>query len=273
MPHLITDPADPRITAYLNLRDRDLADLGTGEGGHGGRFIAEGEVVLRVLATRGRFAVESVLIDAKREAALAPILSALAPEVPVYLAGRAVLDAIVGFPLHRGILAVGLRQPDPDPAALLASVAEGEPVLGLVGIANHDNMGGILRNAAAFGVRAVLMDETCCDPLYRKAIRTSVGGALVVPWTRVGSGLDMVGVLEAAGFCPIGLSPAGADDLADLARLPRPALILGAEGPGLPDAVLARARAARIPMRADFDSLNVSTTSGIALYALTRRPG
>jgi tRNA G18 (ribose-2'-O)-methylase SpoU len=272
MPHLITDPADPRIAAYLNLRDRDLADLGAGEGGHGGVFIAEGEVVLRVLATRGRFAVGSVLIDQKREAALAPILSALKPEVPVYLAGRAVLDAVVGFPIHRGILAAGLRQSDPDPLALLASVPEGEPVLGLVGIANHDNMGGILRNAAAFGVRAVLMDETCCDPLYRKAIRVSVGGALVVPFARTGTGLEMITVLEQAGFTPIGLSPAGADDLADLARLPRPALLLGAEGPGLPDAVLARSRAARIPMRAAFDSLNVSTTSGIALYALTRRP-
>ena len=146
-------------------------------------------------------------------------------------------------------------------------------VLALFGIGNHDNMGGLMRNAAAFGVDLVLLDATCCDPLYRKAIRVSVGAALVTPFARLDSENDPIAVLEGAGFTPIALSPSGSEQLKDLERPLRAALLLGAEGPGLPAAILARSRTVSIPMAGGFDSLNVATTSGIVLHHLASRSG
>ncbi len=215
-------------------------------------------MVLRVLAGQGRHKVRCVLLAESRAEKLAPLFNA-----PVYVASQAVLDAIAGFHLHRGILAVGERAPEPPPAELLAGLGPRALVLAVHGIGNHDNIGGIFRNAAAFGVDAVLLDPTCCDPLYRKALRVSVGGVLKVPFTRAD---DLISALQ--GFEPIALSPNGAETLAELKRPDRAALLLGAEGPGLPDAVLARCRTVRIPMSGGFDSLNVATTSGIALHHL-----
>jgi tRNA G18 (ribose-2'-O)-methylase SpoU len=140
--------------------------------------------------------------------------------------------------------------------------------LGLFGIANHDNMGGLLRNAAAFGVSAVLLDPHCCDPLYRKAIRVSVGGALVVPFARLAAKIDSVALLQGFGFETLALSPRGETRLIDLRRADRTALLLGAEGHGLAEDLIASARGVCIPMSAGFDSLNVATTAGIALHQL-----
>jgi tRNA G18 (ribose-2'-O)-methylase SpoU len=117
----------------------------------------------------------------------------------------------------------------------------------------------------------VLLDETSCDPLYRKAIRVSVGAALITPFSRGGTADDLVGALEEAGFEVVALSPAGAESLGSYRRAPRTALLLGAEGPGLSPALLARTRTVRIPMADGFDSLNVATASGIALHHVTRR--
>jgi tRNA G18 (ribose-2'-O)-methylase SpoU len=142
-------------------------------------------------------------------------------------------------------------------------------VVGLVGLANHDNVGGIFRNAAAFGANAVLLDPETCDPLYRKAIRVSVGGALVVPFTRAPAADALVQALQAASFEVIALSPSGTEILSQIRPVRRTALILGAEGPGLPPDLLARTRTVSIPMSGGFDSLNVATTSGIALHHLT----
>jgi tRNA G18 (ribose-2'-O)-methylase SpoU len=140
-----------------------------------------------------------------------------------------------------------------------------------MGIANHDNMGGIFRNAAAFGADAVILDSDCCDPLYRKAIRVSVGAALSLPFARLPRGADMVAFFREAGFTPLALSPAGSIELADLARPDRVAPIFGTEGPGLPESVIAQATSVRIAMRGGFDSLNVATTSGIVLHHLAAR--
>jgi tRNA G18 (ribose-2'-O)-methylase SpoU len=137
----------------------------------------------------------------------------------------------------------------------------------LFGIANHDNMGGIFRNAAAFGADAVLLDADCCDPLYRKAIRVSVGGALVVSFARMRRGEDVLALLDRHGFTALALTPAGAADLKGVIPPARAAVLLGAEGPGLPANILSRASAVRIPM-AGFDSLNVATASGIVLHHL-----
>ena len=259
----IADPDDPRIGVYRQVRERDLV-------GRQGGFIAEGEVVLNVLLRPGaRFAAASLLIAEKRLERLGSLIDALPPDVPVFAAGQAVMDAIVGFPLHRGLLAHGLRGAEPDARSLLAGLGPRAVVLALFGISNHDNMGGLFRNAAAFGVDAVLLDTACCDPLYRKAIRVSVGAALKVPFARLPAGEDPLGLLEGAGFTALALSPSGAERLAGLARPDRAAVLMGAEGPGLPASVLARARTIAIPMAPGWDSLNVAAASALVLHELT----
>jgi tRNA G18 (ribose-2'-O)-methylase SpoU len=259
----IDDPADPRIEAYRDIRERDLV-------GRRGLFVAEGETVLRMLAAQGRHRPLSVLIAPKRRAKLEPILEGLPDDLPVYLAQQPVLDAIAGFELHRGILAVAERAPALSADTLLAGLGARALVLALSGIGNHDNMGGLFRNAAAFGVDAVLLDATCCDPLYRKAIRVSVGGVLTVPFATVDG--DMVETLLRHGLEPVALSPSGETPLHSFTPPSRAALLLGAEGPGLPAETLARCRTVSIPMAGGFDSLNVATTSGIALHHLRTAP-
>jgi len=143
----IDDPADPRLEPYRDIRERDLV-------GRQGRFIAEGETVLRVLAGQHRHRPLSVLIAAKRLEKLRPILDTLAEGVPVYLASQPVLDGIVGFELHRGILALAERAPAVFADDLLASLPANALVMALVGIANHDNMGGLFRNAASEQARS-----------------------------------------------------------------------------------------------------------------------
>lgn len=264
MPIAITDPDDPRIEPYRAVRERDLV-------GRQHRFIAEGEVVLRVLLKQPRFDIESLLLAENRIDSLSDALENLPPDVPVYTANRQVMDAIVGFPIHRGILAVARRAPLPPVEDFLATLPQEALVVGLVGLSNHDNVGGIFRNAAAFGAQGILLDQESCDPLYRKAVRVSVGGALVVPFTRAASADAMVRALQAASFEILALSPAGQEILSQVKPARRTALLLGAEGPGLPPDLLARTRTVSIPMSGGFDSLNVATTSGIALHHLTSR--
>ena len=255
----IDDPDDPRIAAYCRIRERDLT-------GREGRFIAEGEVVLRVLLGSHQCRAVSILVDEKRLDKLKPLLD-MAPDVPVYAAGQGVIDAIAGFHLHRGILALGERVARPAVADLLSGLSGKALVVGLMGIGNHDNMGGIFRNAAAFGADAVVLEEDCCDPLYRKAIRVSVGASLTMPFAWADG--DMAGDLLAAGFDVLALSPQGTERLSDVKPAGRTAVLFGAEGPGLPEAVLARCRTVRIPMAGSMDSLNVAAASAIVLERLT----
>lgn len=257
----IDDPRDPRISAFRDVRERDLV-------GREGHFIAEGEVVLKVFLTCGRHEPLSLLIAEKRLAKLAPLLEQVPETVPIYVAGQTVLDSIAGFPLHRGILALGRRAQMPAALELLAELGPRALVVVLFGISNHDNVGGIFRNVAAFGADAVILDSGCCDPLYRKAIRVSVGATLIVPFARLHSSEDAVDALTKQGFESIALSPAGDTPLARLARPVRAAVLLGAEGTGLPADVLMRSRKVGIPMAGGIDSLNVATTSGIVLHHL-----
>jgi tRNA G18 (ribose-2'-O)-methylase SpoU len=262
----IDNPDDPRVAAFREVRERDVA------GRHGG-FIAEGEVVLNVLARSPLYRAGAVLLAEKRVEHLADLIASFPDDTTICAASQAVMDAIAGFPIHRGILAFGVR-PAPIPAAsLLSGLAEDAIVLGLFGVSNHDNIGGIFRNAAAFGVAAVMIDGACCDPLYRKAIRVSVGGVLTMPFARLAPGEDAVTMLEARGFEVVGLSPAGRTDLADYDRPRRCAVLLGSEGAGLPGAVLDRVRTLGIPMARRWDSLNVATTSGIVLHSLRTTRG
>ncbi len=258
----VTDPDDPRIAPYRRVRERDLA-------GREGGFIAEGEVVLRVLLGPGsRCRAASLLVAENRLERALSLGDRLPEDVPVYVAAQGVMDAIVGFHIHRGFLAHGTRPADPGAAALLAALPPRALALVLFGIANHDNLGGLFRNAAAFGADAVLLDPRCCDPLYRKAIRVSVGAALTVPFARLGEGEDALALLAGAGVTAFALSPSGAERVADLARPDRAAVLLGAEGPGLPAPVLARARTVAIPMAGGWDSLNVAAASAIVLHQL-----
>jgi tRNA G18 (ribose-2'-O)-methylase SpoU len=258
-PILITDPDDPRLEPYRAIRERDLV-------GRQGRFIAEGEVVLRLMLARSRFPLDSVLMSERRIAGSPDLVSAIPADVPLYAAADPVIETIAGFAVHRGILAVGLRGESPDPETLLANLPKRALVVVGIGLANHDNMGGLFRNAAAFGVNAVLLDASSCDPLYRKAIRVSVGSALVVPFVRWGTAEEILAALETAGFSVFALSPSGSSTLGDIKPPARAALVLGAEGAGLPQRLLSRMTTLRIPMAPDFDSLNVATSSGIALH-------
>ncbi len=257
----IMDPADPRIADYVQVRERDLV-------GRRGVFVAEGEVVVRRLATSMEVEPVSLLLARKRLESLEDVISSLPPTVQVYVADQAVMDAIVGFPIHRGILAIGRRRSIRLPAPLLGGLPAQATVLALCGIANHDNMGGLFRNAAAFGVDAVIADSDCCDPLYRKAIRVSVGAALTTPFAQLSRDEDMVTTLAEAGFQTLALSTTGRVRLADLRPTQRRAVLMGAEGPGLPEAYLSRSETVTIPMANGFDSLNVATTAGIVLHHL-----
>lgn len=263
MPRIIAvdDIADPRIEPYRDIRERDLV-------GRLGGFVAEGRVVIEKLAGSTACRLDSLLIAAHRLESMADVLAKLDDATPVFIAPQHVLDGIAGFPLHRGLLAMGRRVDPPDAEQLLASLPERANVLMLSAIANHDNMGGIFRNAAAFGVGAILLDGACCDPLYRKAIRVSVGAALLVPFARVPSGTDGLELLTRHDFEVAALSPRGRVELRDLAVAKRNALLLGAEGPGLAADLLDRATGVRLSMAGDFDSLNVATTSGIVLHHL-----
>jgi tRNA G18 (ribose-2'-O)-methylase SpoU len=181
------------------------------------------------------------------------------------------MDKVAGFPMHRGVLAIGRRRHDESSGELLAALPRRALALALVGISNHDNVGAIFRNAAAFGADAVLLDETCCDPLYRKAIRVSVGAALKVPFAVVADAGSIAALLDQAGFGQIALSPQGGADIRNASRPERLALYLGTEGDGLPEALLSRLQTVRIGIAVGFDSLNVAAASAIALHHFTQR--
>jgi tRNA G18 (ribose-2'-O)-methylase SpoU len=255
----IDDLNDPRIAAYRDIRERDLV-------GRDGLFIAEGDVVLRVLLGAPLYRPLSLFLAEKRVAALEGEIVRLPDSVPVCVTPQSIMDSIAGFPMHRGILALGARAETQSVEAQLAGLGARALVLVLAGIANHDNMGGIFRNAAAFGVDLVIVDSDCCDPLYRKAIRVSAGNVLTVPTARLERGVDVIDLLVRHGFEAFALSPGGAASLAQTKRPARVVFLFGAEGPGLPDAVLQRIGTLRIPIAPGVDSLNVATASGIVLH-------
>lgn len=259
----VTDPDDPVVVPYRDVRERDLT-------GRDGLFIAEGEVVLRQLVSAAsRCRARSMLLAEHRLEAMAEIIAAAPEDMPVYTASQAVLDRIAGFPLHRGLLGLGEKPAPLSAADLLAGLGEEAVVVVAAGIGNHDNIGGLFRNAAAFGAAGVLLDDRCADPFYRKAIRVSVGAVLRTPFAAPAPLEDMVQTLESAGFEVIALTPSATESLSRLRPGGRRALLLGSEGPGLPPAVIARCRAVGIPMSGGFDSLNVAATSAIALHQLT----
>lgn len=271
---------DPRLEQYRDVRDRDLAGHGAPVTWvrHGGRFMAEGELVARRLIEGGRWGVESVLVADNRLAGMQDALGRLPDGTPVYIGSQRVVDGVVGFHIHRGVLAVGVRNVVL-PAHELLSGLESRANCTVVcaeRMVNHDNMGALFRNAAALSADGVLLTENCCDPLYRKALRVSMGAVLRTPYgTLEGGPARWIGLLRERGFTTVALTPApdavDIDGLAGLgaAGLGRVALVLGSEGPGLTDEAMRSADVrARIPMAEGADSLNLATAGAVALFAL-----
>jgi tRNA G18 (ribose-2'-O)-methylase SpoU len=265
----ITSADDPRVQDYRAVREPELVR-------RRGLFIAEGRLVVARLLALPRSAIRSILVS---DAGLAALRQHAAdgldarPDLPLYLAAPDVIDAIGGFHFHRGCLAIAERPGALDAGALIAAATPGRPLVVVEAIAQADNVGSILRNAQAFGAAGVLLDPASVDPLYRKALRTAMGAALVVPWARLEPWPDALARLQRAGIVVAALTPRSAAQPLDAfvaAYADRAvALLVGAEGPGLLEATLAAADVlVRIPMAPGADSVNVATATGIALHAL-----
>lgn len=262
----LTSTDDPRLAWYRGVADPALLRAG-------GRFIAEGRAVVARLLANPRWDVESVLVSPAALDALGPVV-ATRDDVTVFVMDPARLVALAGYNIHRGCLAVGRRPPMPDLGDVVPAARARLLVLGLEALANADNVGACFRNAAAFGADTVLLDDTSADPLYRKAIRTSMGAALQVPFTRVGAWPAAVNRLRATGVTCVGLTPAtGAPPVTHLEpavlAAPRLLLLVGNEGAGLaPSTLQACDRLARIGMAPGADSLNVATAAAVALHVV-----
>jgi tRNA G18 (ribose-2'-O)-methylase SpoU len=267
-PTAVTDPDDRRVDDYRQLHDARARRLMERPDDSGpGFFVAEGAHALQRLLNSGR-RVRSILVDPIRLEALAETLSGV--DAPVLVADQPTLRAVAGFPVHRGVLAAADRWALPDPAEVLAGA---QRVAVLEDINDHENLGVIFRSAGSLGVEAVLLSPRCCDPLYRRSVRVSMGHVLAVPWTRLEPWPEALDQVAGAGFSIVAFSPA-----ADAEPLTgwrpgageRVAVLLGAEGPGLsPAALVAAHRCVTIPMREAEDSLNVGSAAAIAFYALT----
>jgi tRNA G18 (ribose-2'-O)-methylase SpoU len=246
----IADPGDERLADYLRLTDAELRRRGE-------VFLCEGALsIQRAVEVGTRFA--SVLVTPQRLEALREQLTPI--DAPIYVVDQALLDSVTGFNIHRGVIAAALR-PEPTPTRDLLT---GRTVAYLEGVNDHENLGSLFRNAAAFGLDAVLLDTTTADPLYRRCVRVSLGHVLAVPHGRI----DDLDAVEQAGFTLVALTPeTTAEPVEVLGELPRVALLLGAEGPGLSATTLARAhRRVRIPMAVGVDSVNVATAAAIAFH-------
>jgi len=259
--------SDPRLADYRDLKDPALRL-------RRGLFVVEGRILVRRLLESERFRVRSVLGTEAALESLRDLLDARTDGAEALLAREEIVRGIVGYRFHRGCLATGERGAEPPAEALIK--APGPRLLVVIeDVADPDNVGGVFRNARAFGAQAVLLSPASADPLYRKAIRVSMGGSLSMPFARLGDWPAGLGRLRDAHYTVVALTPApGARDITGLGAMrPAPervALLLGAEGQGLS----AEARAAadlevRIPMAPGIDSLNVAVAAGIALHRLS----
>jgi tRNA G18 (ribose-2'-O)-methylase SpoU len=255
----IDRPGDPRLAAYAAIADHDKLRSA-------GLFIAEGRLVVQRLIEARRFEIDSIVVT---PAALNGLAGAIGDgEWPVYVCSPAVIEALTGIDFHRGCLALARRPTAPLSPSTLAGARR---LLALEGIGNPDNLGGLFRVAAAFGVGGVLLAPSCADPFYRKSIRTSVGAVLRVPFTVAERWPADLQALRETGLQVVALTPdVGGVALREFAEALDPdarlALMLGAEGPGLtPEALRTANHMLRIPMAANVDSLNVTVAAGIAL--------
>ena len=263
----VDDPEDARLSGYRDLTD--AARRRAIEAEHG-IFVVEGALAVRRLLG-SKWPLLSVLVRPDRVTAVADAVEvATARGAPVYVAGPEVFDHIAGFPVHRGVLALAGRLPEDDPFDVLAAT---DTAVVVEGVNDHENLGALFRNAAGLGAGAVLMDPACCDPLYRRSVRVSVGHVLEVPFARLAPWPGALEGVKDAGFTVVALSPTGESTIDEVAahRPGRLALLVGAEGSGLSAAASSAATlTARIPMATGVDSLNVATAAAIALHRLAR---
>jgi len=264
----VTDPGDPRVADYVGLTDVVRRAKHEPSAGF---FLAEGELVMR-RALRAGYVPRSLLVAANRVDSLPPELRGL--RCPTFVASYDVLEAVTGFDVHRGTLGSFGRRPLPTAEQLLAGSTR---VVVLEDVNNHTNLGAVFRSAAGLGIDAVLLNPTCCDPLYRRAVRVSMGEVFALPYAYLDAWPAGLGVVRDAGFRVLALTPAP-----DAVRLEevklgtreRVALLLGAEGPGLSaQAMAASDLRVRIPMAAGVDSLNIAAAAAVACWVVGRRPG
>ena len=266
----VTDPDDPRLDDFRDLNSVDRRpDLPTGKG----LVIAEGVLVVqRMLASR--FTPHAMLGTDRRLAELEDDLAGTGGGVraPYYRASADVMAQVVGFHLNRGVLAAARRVPEPT----VAEVVDGaRTVAVLEGVNDHENLGSIFRNAAGLGVDAVVFGSGCADPLYRRAVRVSMGHALLVPYARSADWPADLVTLTERGFRLLAMTPhreaRTLSEAMSAVRDERIAVLVGAEGPGLTAAAqrLSDMRV-RIPMSRGTDSLNVATAAALAFYERAR---
>lgn len=262
----VTDPDDPLLADFVALGDPATRRRVERAGGY---YVVEGIVAIERLLALPRWHVRGLALLPKVADRLASRLADV--DAPVAVADEQVLRAVVGFDIHRGALA-SVDRPEPVDASDLI------PSSGLLVVAesvnDHENLGALYRNAAAFGVRAVLLDPTCADPFYRRSVRVSLGNVLAVPTGRLLPLPAGLGELHRLGVTTVALTPGVGQALRDLRRSALPpgpvAVVVGAEGAGLTDATLAAAtHRVGIPMAAGVDSLNVSTATAVALHHLS----
>jgi tRNA G18 (ribose-2'-O)-methylase SpoU len=261
----ITDPHDPRLADYRDLRDVELRKHLEAE--HG-LFLAEGAKVVRRSLEAG-FTPRSFLMAPRWLDGLDDVLSR--SDAPCYVVSEALAEEVTGFHVHRGALASLERRALPSVAEVLASARS---VLVLEDIVDHTNVGAIFRSGAAFDFDAVLLAPRCADPLYRRSVKVAMGAVFAVPWTRLPDWYDALPDLSAAGFTTVALTlaPDAVPIEEAVVGLDRVALVLGSEGHGLsPRWEQAADRRAIIPMREGIDSLNVAAATAVACYVTARR--
>ena len=265
----IDDPDDPRLDDFRDLNSVDRRpDLPTGKG----LVIAEGVLVVRRMLA-SRFTPHAMLGTDRRLAELQDDLAgAGAVRAPYYRASADVMARVVGFHLNRGVLAAARRIPEPT----VAQVVDGaRTVAVLEGVNDHENLGSIFRNAAGLGVDAVVFGSGCADPLYRRAVRVSMGHALLVPFARATDWPADLVTLKERGFRLLAMTPhpeaRPLPEAMGAVRDERIAVLVGAEGPGLTAAVQRSSDVrVRIPMSRGTDSLNVATAAALAFYERAR---
>jgi tRNA G18 (ribose-2'-O)-methylase SpoU len=251
---------DPSLAPYRSLKDKELAQ-------DGNRFIAEGENVVRRLLASATPA-ESVLVAERKAAIIAP----LAPEqIPVFVAPDSLIEKIIGFEFHSGVLACGIR-PVPMPLGALIPPPP-KPALFVVcqRITNTENLGSLIRVSAAFGADAMILGEQCCDPYFRQSVRVCMGTIFSLPIRQSSDLLRDLDELKIAGverFATV-LS-ANAEPLSSIAHVGRAAIALGNEADGLDEVTIAHCdRRVTIPMKRGTDSLNVAVAAAVFLYQIT----
>jgi tRNA G18 (ribose-2'-O)-methylase SpoU len=275
MPIEITDPDDVRVSDYFKLTDVALRTKVEPERG---LYLAESEKVIRRALAAGH-QPRSFLMGQRWLTDLSDVVEeAESHSVPVYYAQAGVIEAMTGFHLHRGVLASMHRPALAAPEVLLRKVLEQRTsrVVLFEDIVDHTNLGAAFRSAAALGIDAVLITPRCADPLYRRAVRVSMGTVFQVPWTRIDPWPGGVQVLRDHGFTVAAFALGdGAISLDELAadQPDRLAMIFGTEGDGLSRLAIKGADlVVRIPMGGGVDSLNIAAASAVAIWALRPPP-